>query len=244
MSALLQAELLKLRTTRTFVALAATAVGLSVLITVLIATLTEPTEGSVLNDVFNSDVSTLFILVLGVVGITGEWRHRTITSSLLAAPDRLRFVLAKVLAYATAGLVLSLLISLVVTVVGLVILTARDLPTPDASDLLDLLWRNVLLAALLGGFGVGIGTLVRNQAVAIVGLLILLFVVEPVVLGIKPSVGRFGPLVGAPSAISGTNLADFDVDLLPAGVAVLVLLGWIALTTGLGYVLLRRRDVD
>ena len=47
--------------------------------------------------------SSLFILLLGVMGIAGEWRHRTITSSLLAAPDRLRFLAAKTLAFAAAG---------------------------------------------------------------------------------------------------------------------------------------------
>ena len=44
MRALLQAELIKLRTTRTFVALACIAVGISLLITVLVALLTEPTQ--------------------------------------------------------------------------------------------------------------------------------------------------------------------------------------------------------
>ena len=131
MTPLLRAELIKLSTTRTFAALAGVAVGISLLITILVGVLTEPTRESVLSDVFTSDVSSLFILVLAVVGITGEWRHRTITSSLLAAPDRLRFLAAKTIAFAAAGLVLSLLISVVVAVIGFTILSVRDLPTPD-----------------------------------------------------------------------------------------------------------------
>ena len=54
----------------------------------LVSLLTEPTQDEVLTDVFTADTSSLFILILAIVGITGEWRHRTITSSLLAAPDR------------------------------------------------------------------------------------------------------------------------------------------------------------
>jgi hypothetical protein len=239
----LRAELLKLRTTRTFVALAAAALGLSLLLTVLIALLTEPTRATVVEDVFANDVSSLFIVVLAVVGITGEWRHRTITSSLLAAPDRARFLAAKALAYAAAGVALSLAVSVAVAVAGYLVLSARDLPTPDVADVADLLWRNLLLAGLLAAFGVGVGALVRNQAAAIVGLLVALLVVEPLVLGLAPEVGRFGPLVGAPTGLTGAEAGFDDVDFLPAGVALLVMLGWIAATVGAGIALLRRRDV-
>ena len=47
-----EAELIKLRTTRTFIALTASAVGISLLITILVASITEPTEEDVLTDVF------------------------------------------------------------------------------------------------------------------------------------------------------------------------------------------------
>ena len=168
MSALLRAELIKLRTTRTFLALAGVAVGTSLLLALLVSLLTQPTEDSVLNDVFTSDTSGLFILILAVVGITGEWRHRTITSSLLAAPDRLRFLAAKTVAFAAAGLALSLLISVAVAITGIVVLSARDLPTPELGELAEQIGRNAIVAMLLGALGVGLGALVRNQVVAIV----------------------------------------------------------------------------
>lgn len=244
MGALLRAEGLKLRTTRTFLALAGSAVGLSLLLTVLVAALTEPTRASVVSDVFESDLSSLFILVLAVVGISGEWRHRTITSSLLAAPDRARFMVAKALAYAAAGVLLSLLITIAVDVAGLAVLSLRDLPTPGLGDLLDLGWRNLVIAALLGGFGVGVGALVRNQPVAIVGLLAFAFIVEPLLLSLIPDVARFGPLVGLPSAVTETDVGIGDVDLLAPGLALLALLAWVIALVGLGTLLLRRRDLD
>jgi hypothetical protein len=71
MTAMLHAELLKLRTTRTFVAITAIAVGLALVIVTLVSLLTDPTEDSVLVDVFATDTSSFFILVLAVVGITG-----------------------------------------------------------------------------------------------------------------------------------------------------------------------------
>jgi ABC-2 type transport system permease protein len=245
-TALLEAELLKLRTTRTFVALAAIAVATSVLIAGLTSLLSEPTEKSVLTDVFTSDTSSLFILILAIVGITGEWRHRTITSSLLAAPDRLRFLAAKTLAFAAAGLILSLLIATAVSITGFAVLSARDLPVPEAGELAAQVGRNAIVAALLGAFGVGIGALVRNQPVAIVGVLVASFVLEPAVLGLAPDVGRYGPFVGLPLAVQDIPSSDvgFDgVELFPPALAALAMLAWIGGAYAAGGVLLRRRDV-
>ena len=207
MRALLKAELIKLRTTRTFVALTATAIGISMLITVLVASITEPTADEVLGDVFTSDTSGLFILILAVIGITGEWRHHTITSSLLAAPDRIRFLAAKTIAFAMAGFVLSVLISIAIAIAGYVILSARDLPTPELGELIERFARNAGIAALGGAFGVGLGAIVRNQVVAIVGLLVISFAVEPILIGLAPDVGKFGPFGALPTAAAGIEPA-------------------------------------
>lgn len=247
MRSLLHAELLKLRTTRTFAALAGAAVGTSLLLTVLVSVLTEPTEKSVLIDVFASDTSGLFILLLAVVGISGEWRHRTIAGSLLAAPSRLRFLAAKTLAFAAAGLLLSLSICLAVSIVAFVILTVRDLPLPQLGELVELAVRGAGVAALVGALGVCLGALVRNQVVAIVGVLLLSFLLEPLLLGLAPDVGRFGPFVALPTAAADLSPADTglgDVTLVAPGAAVLLMLAWIGVTFAAGGALLRRRDVE
>jgi ABC-2 type transport system permease protein len=247
-NALLHAELLKLRTTRTFVTLAAFAVGTSVLISFLVALLTEPTRDSVLVDVYASDTSSFFILILAVIGISGEWRHRTITSSLLAAPDRLRFLGAKTVAFAAAGVVLSVLTAIGVAIVGTIVLSIRDLPLPDLSDVLAQNGRNAVLAALLGAFGVGIGALVRNQIAAVVALLVMSFVVEPVVLALAPHVGRYGPLgalsvsaAGLPNDAAG--LPD-DVQLFGVLPSMFLLLAWVAAAFAISSALLHTRDLE
>jgi ABC-2 type transport system permease protein len=245
---LLKAELLKLRTTRTFLALTGAAVGTSLLITVLVSILSEPTEESVLADVFTSDTSSLFILVLAVVGITGEWRHHTITSSLLAAPDRLRFLAAKLIAFAAAGLVLSLAISVTLTVVGLIILSIRDLPVPEAGELLEQIARNAAVAALLGAFGVGLGALVRNQVVAVVGLFVLLFLIDPVIAALVPDAGRFSPFSALPVAITDVQPEDAglpeEIDVLSPGLALVLMLAWIGAAFAAGAALLVKRDLE
>jgi ABC-2 type transport system permease protein len=246
MKRLLKAELIKLRTTRTFYALAGVAIGISLLITVLSASIGEPTKESVLSDVFQTDTSSLFIMILAIVGITGEWRHRTITSSLLAAPDRTRFLAAKVLAFAAAGALLSLAISISVTVVGFAILEGRDLPTPDLGDLLAFIARSAGAAAVVGAFGVGVGSLVRNQAVAIVGILVISFVVDQVLGGLAPGVERFSPTGALPSAIQGIDPDDVgsNVTFLAAFPALAVMLVWIVALFGAGAALLASRDVE
>jgi ABC-2 type transport system permease protein len=248
MTALLRAELIKLRTTRTFVAVTGVAIGTSVLIALLVSLLTEPTRDSVLVDVFTSDTSSFFILILGVVGITGEWRHRTITSSLLAAPHRPRFLAAKALAFAATGLVVSAVVAVCVTVVGATVLRVRDLPLPGYGELAGQLGRNALLAALLGAFGVAVGALVRNQIVALVALFTASFVVEPLLVALVPSVGRFGPLGALSVAAAGLppeagGLPE-DIGVVTAPVAVLLLLAWIGGVLAVAVALLQRRDLE
>jgi ABC-2 type transport system permease protein len=247
-TALLRAELLKLRTTGTFGALTGVAVGTSVLIAALVAILTEPTRDTVLVDVFASDTSSFFILVLGVVGITGEWRHRTITSSLLAAPDRPRFLAAKTAAFATAGLVLSLAVAVAVALVGAVVLGVRDLPLPGMAELAGQVGRNALLAALLGAFGVAVGGLLRNQIMALVTLFATAFVIEPLVLALAPSVGRYGPLGALSIAAAGlppeTGGVPEDVGLVATPVAMALLLLWVGVAFTVAAALLQHRDLE
>ena len=100
---LLRAELLKLRTTRTFVTLVSVTLVLSLIVVGLTAILTDDFTEESVREMFTFDFSSLFILLLGVTGMAGEWRHRTITSSVLAAPDRVRLLAAKLISYAVAG---------------------------------------------------------------------------------------------------------------------------------------------
>jgi hypothetical protein len=247
MSALLRAELLKLRTTRTFAALAGTAIATSMLIAGLTAALSEPTEASVLVDVFTADTSSLFILILAIVGVSGEWRHRTITSSLLAAPARTDFLAAKTLAFAAAGLVLSLLISVAISILGWAILSGRELPVPEFGELAAQIGRNALLAALLGALGVGIGALVRNQPVAIVGVLLFSFAFEPGLIALEPDVARYGPFTSLPLGVQEIPRSQHgfsDLDVLEPAAAALAMLAWIGVFFAAAAVLLRVRDVD
>lgn len=244
MKALLRAELIKLRTTRTFVVLTAATLAISLLVVVLTTTIQDEWTEDDARDLFTSDFTGLFILLLGVMGMAGEWRHRTITSTVLAAPRRLRLLSAKTISYAVAGIAISLIVTVAIMAIGTLILSARDLPTAGLGDLADVLWRNLVVAAYLGAFGVCIGGLIRNQIVAIVGLLLLMFAIEPAVIGLAPEVGKFGPTLAAPNGFIGLEdvFGEGDEQLTPA-VALLVMIGWVGLAFAAAAARLERRDL-
>jgi ABC-2 type transport system permease protein len=240
MTALLRAELLKLRTTRTFAALAGAALGFSLLAVTLAATTQNYAQHpSDLHTLFASDLSSIFILLLGAIGMTGEWRHRTITGAILAAPDRVRLLTAKTLAYALAGILLSLAVTAAIMLTGTLILESRGQPTLGLAGLSGLLWRNLAVAALLGALGVAIGALLRNQIATVVGLLVVGLALEPALLAQLPELERFGPLVGAPTGILGVNRGM----LLAPGLAALVSIAWVGTAFTNAAALLRRRDL-
>jgi ABC-type transport system involved in multi-copper enzyme maturation permease subunit len=244
MTRALQGEFLKLRTTRTFLALTASAVGLSALAVVLFASLSENLDRDDVHALFTADFTGLFILLLGAIGMSGEFRHRTIASTVLSTPNRLTLMLAKLLAYAAAGVVLSLVVNVAIMSVGTLILSARDELTLSFGDLLDILWRNLVIAAFWGALGVCVGTLIRNQAGAIVTLLAWLFVVEPTVSAVAFDVWRWSPFGGAPAAITGIGPEGTpDPDLFSLGLGLILEFGWLALFAGAALAYIRRRDL-
>lgn len=241
MSPTLRAELLKLRTTRTFIALVAASLLLSLLVVVLGGILAKHPTSHDVHDLFTSDFSGLFIALLGITGMAGEWRHRTITSTVLAAPNRVKLLAAKVISYAVAGAVLSLVVTIAIMVAGTVVLSARNIHTLGIVDLADILWRNLATAAYFGALGVCIGALVRNQVVGIVGLFIFGLAVEPALTALADNVAQFLPISGAPSAVTQTTMSG-KAHLSP-GLALLVMLGWVALGSVASAITLERRDL-
>jgi uncharacterized membrane protein len=237
MSALLHAELLKLRTTRTFAAVVGTAAALSLILVALGAILGVEKDPHAL---FTNTSITYIIVLLGAIGMTGEWRHRTITGTVLAAPDRLRLLAAKALSYSAAGIMLSLLVTVATMLVGTLILDLRGETTLGPGGLADVLWRNLVVAALLGPVGVGVGALVRNQIVTVVGLVALAAVLEPAIVQVAPAVGRFGPLAGAPGGIIGGPDAE---GLLAPGLALAVLITWTGIAFAAAAWRLHSRDL-
>jgi ABC-2 type transport system permease protein len=239
MNALLKAELLKLRTTRTF----AVVVGVCALVSVALAVLGASFDKSIgAHELFTNNSITYVIVLLGAIGMTGEWRHRTITSTILASPDRVRLLSAKAVASAAAGVVLVFLVTVVTMIAGTIALKAGGHATLGVSGLADVLWRNLVVAAVLGPFGVCIGALGRNQIVTVIGLIAVASFLEPQLFAASHAVGQFGPLAEAPGAVLGGAGATTD-GLLAAGPALVVMVAWAAAAFGAAAIRLSNRDL-
>lgn len=248
MSRAFASELLKLRTTRTFYALVASAV---------FATLAVATLGAALGRWGPGDVPPgedlagaaffgfMFALVLGLLSVTTEFRHGTIAPTLLAVPERGRLMTAKVAAHLVAGLALGLATILLDLLVVHAILAGRGIDSGTSpAEAARWIAGTAVVAALLAGIGVGVGAAIRNQVGALVGGFAWLFLIEPLLTAI-PKVGdpiaRFG-LGGLIDGADGFAREGGD-DVLAQLPASLLLVGYVALAAVLGAALLRRRDV-
>ena len=239
MNALLKAELLKLRTTRTFAVVVGVSALFSMVLAVLGAALGKNTNA---HELFTNNAITYVIVLLGAIGMTGEWRHRTITSTILASPDRVRLLAAKVVAYAAAGVILAFLVTVLTMIAGTIALKASHHATLGVGGLADVLWRDLAVAAVLAPLGVCIGALGRNQIATVVGLIAVASVLEPGIFAASHVVGRFGPLAEAPGAVLGGTAATTD-GLLTAGPALVVMVAWAAAAFAAAAVQLRGRDL-
>jgi ABC-2 type transport system permease protein len=156
---------------------------------------------------------SILSLVLGIIGMTQEYRHRTATPTFLAGPRRWRVVVAKVIGYLVAGIPFAAVVC--------------------AVDLLAIVIYTVI--------GVGVGALFRNQVGAIVGSLVYLFVIENVISGIGAISGIYKWLPGG--ALQAVTDSAQGPDVLDQWQGAVLLLAYGLVFAVLGTLLAVRRDV-
>lgn len=250
MTRLVRAEWTKLLTTRVWIGLLLGACVLSTAFAALFIAFAGsadsgiPPVGSELFEQLAfatpANVTVLF-LVLGVIGMTQEYRHRTATPTFLTTPRRWRVVVAKLVAYALAAVPFALVVLAVTTAVVVVYAGARGAAPSLSSDNLGVLARSGLALVVYTVIGVGVGALVRNQVGAIVGALVYLFVVEAVIRQVPATSGAYRWLPGG--ALEAMTATFRGPDLLTAWQGGLLLLGYGLAAALLGTVLAVRRDV-
>lgn len=250
MTRLIAAEFRKLFTTRLWLwllvgsaAITALYVGLSIAFGDDPNNLTPPLatiEGQ--NTLFSlGSAAGALVAVLGAIGLTGEFRHRTATATFLATPQRGRVVVAKLVTYGVVGLGYALVCIVVTAAIALPWLAAENIDVLPAGKAVTL--AGVLAAvAIYALVGVGLGALVRDQVATVVGLLVYLFVVEPIVTRI-PALGAWTSYLPGAAANALTQVSQANEEFLEPWLGGIVLAAYGVAFALAGTVLAVRRDV-
>ena len=248
MTALVRSELLKVRTTRGWWAYL-------IVIVALVGIGTAAEVGSRSEDERSGldfqlalvdlvGIASLLAVILGITIVTTEFRHGTITPTLLATPGRERVLAGKAIAGVLIAVFFAVLAFVVVVVVASVWVSidGGDLQLVD-SDVAERAGKTLLGVVLWLLMGVAIGSVVHSQVAALVGTLVWLFLAETLLLGLFnlldiEGAGEYLPF----RALDGAD-GSSGGDLLEYGPALAVTLGWIVVLGALGLARTRRRDI-
>ena len=229
MRALVRAEVVKLTTTRTamgllFGAAAVTMLGaFSTIMSAAPADLAAPLHQQHLFLLASINLS-LFALVLGIRGVTDEFRHGVIVPTLLLEPTRGRVLWGKAVTLAAAGALLAALAQAAMVGLAVLLLQRRGVQATVAGPELAAMGGLVAASALWAMIGVAVGAVVRHQVAAVVGALVWVLVVENLGAGLLGQAGRYLPGQAA-HALAGATQAGT----LPAPAIGAVVLGGYAL---------------
>jgi ABC-type transport system involved in multi-copper enzyme maturation permease subunit len=197
----------------------------------------------------NAVSSYIFAIILGILIMSGEFRHGTAVATFLASPKRARVLGAKLLVAALAGALMQIVsVGFAVAAGWYTLSFFEDVAAPSEDVFLNLSLAALLSGAVLAIVGVAIGSLIRNQLIAIVSTLVWLFIVEPIILLLFVDAGKWLPT----GAITGMLSIEFQsaalgvdtTDYLSPGIATLVLLGYGAIFALVALITSMRRDID
>jgi len=240
----IRAELLKIRSTRTTIGLVLGMIALILLSTLLTGLLTHPTGLAGKEDqrqlLSLSSLAGVFSALAGVLLVTSEYRFGTIRPTILFNPRRSHVLTAKVVAGALAGLAFGVLCEAIDWAIGYAILEARGITIVLGSgDILLLTLGGLAGAALWGAAGAGLGAIIHNQIGGVITLLAWGLVVDGLLFGLVPSVGRFTP-TRASDALMGLKVHH----LLSPSAGAVTLSAWAAALAAAGIALTAQRDIN
>lgn len=226
MTDLVAAEWLKLRTTRLLhgmipaaVAISFAAVAGSVLATDRAGIALESTAG-IRRVLPITGTGALLVLIAGILISAGEYRHGTAADTFLTTPRRHHVVAAKLVVGAGLGLATGAVTSLACVGVASLLYNVKGATFPfDDAEVWLTLAGTLVYTTLFAVLGVALGTLVRNQVLAVAGALAWIALVEHILVNLAPDIGRWLP-AAAGQAIVRTPLDGLLSPL--GGVALLV----------------------
>jgi ABC-2 type transport system permease protein len=191
----------------------------------------------------------IFAIILGIMLMAGEFRHGTAVATFLTAPKRGSVLIAK-LGIAALGGVLIMWVSAGVSFVAgyFTLLGFENVASPSENLFLNTMIASTIGGAVLGVIGVALGTLVRNQMLAITGALVYLFIIDPILLAVWPDIGKYLPtgLITAMLAID-VDAPELGLDTssyLPPLEATGFLIAYGVVFAGIAFATSLKRDID
>ena len=246
MSTLVGSEFLKLRTTRGWIGYVLALVilsGIGAAAQVGTALEFERDSPEFRLDLLSSSVTAgLIAFLVGITSVTVEFRHGTITRTLLVTPRRERVVVAKELAGFLLGAALAVLAIAVVLAVAIPYLSAEGAAFELDSGVAARIGRLVLAAALWGALGVAVGALLQKQTVAVVVAILWIFLGE----GLIGALLGLADLEDVADFLPGQALGALDgsvEDRFSPALGGALALAWVTVLGALGYLRVRRRDI-
>ncbi len=244
MIAQIRAELLKIRTTRTTIGLLLGMMALILLFTLLDALLSHPSglmgKENQRELLSVGSIAGVFSALAGVLLVTSEYRYGTIRPTILFNPTRSHVLTAKIVAGVLAGLTFGILGVAIGWAISYAVLDARGITILlTSSDLLLLAFGGLVGVALWGAIGVALGTIIHSQVGAVITLLAWGFVIDTLLFGLVPSVGRFMP-PRASDALAGLKTQH----LLSPAAGATILIAWAIVLAVVGIGLTSQRDIN
>lgn len=242
----IRSEWIKLRTARSNLVLLLLAAAVPVAFTILITATVRS------SDVEDQDrfslllagvtIGYLLIAVLGVLIIGQEFRHTTIRVTFTAEPRRARVMAAKALVVAATALVVGVIATVFSYAIGNAIMTSRGLDvTLAGSTQARAMVGSVLLFALYGLVGLGVGSIIRATAGAITLVVVWPLIVESIIKGLLPKIGKWLPF-NAGSQLTSTDTTINSSEALSPRAGGLVFLIFALVLLVVGTALVSRRD--
>ncbi|WP_229403039.1 ABC transporter permease [Micromonospora okii] len=194
----------------------------------------------------------LIVMLLGIIVVTSEFFHQTVTTTFLTVPHRTAVMTAKLIAAAILAMVFWLVTTALNLVFGPLVLNASDVPLQlDSGGVWRAIGLNALAYLLWSVLGVGIGVLIRSQIGATVtGILLYLGGSIGAVAVLSILASRYGDWINnlqlvVPSLASSLMVSGTEIPGSPpqwAGAAVLI--GYAVVAGVIGTLTIRRRDIS